>query len=151
VKIVIAADHEGFDLKSLLITSFKQKNILFKDMGTYSKDPVDYPNIAEELALAIREKKASRGILICGSGIGISIAANRMPWIRCGICHDTYSAHQGVEHDDMNVLALGSNIVSFKLAEEIIKSFLNAHFTNEMRHLRRLAEIKEIGMYYGIN
>jgi transaldolase/glucose-6-phosphate isomerase len=111
------------------------------DVGTHSKDPVDYADYAAAVGEALRERRAERGIILCGSGVGASMAANRIPGIRAGLCHDTYSAHQGVEHDDMNVLVLGGRVVGSELARELIHSFLNAHFSGEERHLRRLAKV----------
>jgi RpiB/LacA/LacB family sugar-phosphate isomerase len=109
--------------------------------GTHSKAPVDYPDYAAALGEALREKRAERGIMLCGSGVGASMAANRIPGIRAGLCHDTYSAHQGVEHDDMNVLVLGGRVVGIELARELIHAFVNARFTGEGRHRRRLAKL----------
>jgi transaldolase/glucose-6-phosphate isomerase len=111
------------------------------DLGTHSTDPVDYADYAEAVGRALRENRAERGILFCGSGVGASMAANRIPGIRAGLCHDTYSAHQGVEHDDMNVLVLGGRIVGVELARELMEAFLNARFTGEARHRRRLAKM----------
>jgi RpiB/LacA/LacB family sugar-phosphate isomerase len=148
VKIVIASDHEGFDLKDKLIKYFHEKNITLDDLGTYTHEPVDFPVFAEKLGLAIRDKKADRGILLCGSGVGVGIAANRMPWVRAGICHDTYSSHQGVEHDDMNVLVMGAGIVAIKLAADITSTFLQATFSGEDRHVRRLKEVVDMGRRY---
>jgi RpiB/LacA/LacB family sugar-phosphate isomerase len=111
------------------------------DLGTHNTDPADYSDYAEAVGCALREHRADRGILVCGSGVGASMAANRIPGIRAGLCHDTYSAHQGVEHDDMNVLVLGGRVVGAELACELIAAFLNARFTDEARHRRRLAKM----------
>jgi RpiB/LacA/LacB family sugar-phosphate isomerase len=148
MKIVIASDHEGFHLKKELISSFLKQDIILDDLGTYSAEPVDYPYFAEKVGLALRDKKADRGILLCGSGVGACFAVNKMPWVRSGICHDTYSAHQGVEHDDMNVLVIGASIISIKLAEEIVSNFLKAQFSGAERHVRRLKEVVEIERRY---
>ena len=118
-----------------------EENHEILDVGTYSKAPVDYPDYAEAVATALREYRAERGIILCGSGVGASMAANRIPGIRAGLCHDTYSAHQGVEHDDMNVLVLGGRVVGIELARELIHAFVNASFTAEARHRRRLAKM----------
>lgn len=114
------------------------------DVGAFNENPSDYPDFAEAVGRAILDQKAERGVLICGSGVGASVAANKLPGIRAGMCHDTYSAHQGVEHDDINVLVLGSRVIGVKLAEDLVKAFLGAKFTNEERHVRRLAKVKAL-------
>jgi len=114
------------------------------DVGTFNENPSDYPDFAEAVGKAVIDGRAERGVLICGSGIGASVAANKIIGIRAGICHDTYSGHQGVEHDDMNVLVMGSRIVGEKLAEDVVRAFLAAKFTNEERHVRRLAKVDAI-------
>jgi RpiB/LacA/LacB family sugar-phosphate isomerase len=119
------------------------------DVGTYSPDPVDYPDYAEALGKLILEGRAERGILICGSGVGASMAANKIPGIRAGLCHDTYSAHQCVEHDDVNVLVMGSRIIGSELARELVRAFLGAKYTAEERHQRRLKKVLEIEKRYG--
>jgi len=141
MQIVVGADHAGFELKQLLVTYLKQQNHSVIDVGTFDTSPVDYPDFAEAVGRAVLSGQAERGIVICGSGVGASIAANKLPGIRAAICHDTYSAHQGVEHDDMNVLVLGSRIIAIELAKELANSFLKARFSNEERHLRRLEKI----------
>ncbi|MCF6153991.1 MAG: bifunctional transaldolase/phosoglucose isomerase [Candidatus Brocadia sp.] len=141
MRIVIGSDHAGFELKEAVKAFLVEENRDVLDVGTYSKDPVDYPDYAEAIGTALREHRAERGILLCGSGVGASMAANRIPGIRAGLCHDTYSAHQGVEHDGMNVLVLGGRVVGIELARELIRAFLNASFTGEGRHLRRLAKM----------
>lgn len=141
--IVIGADHRGFTLKDKLKNSLS-KNYKVIDIGTSSSDPVDYPDIAESIAKEILSGKAERGILICGSGVGACVAANKFKGIRASTCHDVFSAHQGVEDDDMNVLCLGSGIVGESLANEIIDSFLNAKFKPEERYIRRLEKIRRI-------
>ena len=118
------------------------------DVGTHSTAPADYPDSAEALGNAVREGKAERGVLICGSGVGASAAANKLPGIRAAICHDAYSAHQGVEHDDMNVLVLGGRVVGPALAEELVRTFVAARFSNEERHLRRLGKLKALETRY---
>jgi ribose 5-phosphate isomerase B len=114
------------------------------DVGAFNDNPSDYPDFALLVGNAVLEGKGERGILICGSGVGVSVAANKIKGIRAAVCHDTYSAHQGVEHDDMNVLVLGSRVIGSKLAEDLVKAFLSANFTNEERHKRRLAKVKAI-------
>lgn len=141
MKLVIGSDHAGFELKTALATFLKGSGHEILDVGTYNTDPVDYPDFALAVGLAVLDGRAERGVLICGSGVGASVAANKIVGIRAGLCHDTYSAHQGVEHDDMNVLVLGSRILGVKLAEDLVKAYLGANFTNEERHKRRLAKI----------
>lgn len=141
MRIAIGSDHAGFDLKEEVKAFLTGENHSVLDVGTHSKAPVDYPDYAEAVAAALREYRAERGIMLCGSGVGASMAANRIPGIRAGLCHDTYSAHQGVEHDDMNVLVLGGRVVGIELARELIRAFVGARFTGEGRHLRRLAKM----------
>src|SRR5713226_6078615 len=138
MRIAIGADHAGFSLKQDLVSYLGGLDHEVNDLGTYTADPVDYPDYADAVGSAILKSSAERGILICGSGVGAAVAANKLPGIRAGLCHDTYSAHQGVEHDDFNVLVLGSRVVGVKLAEELVKAFLGAVFTHEERHVRRL-------------
>jgi RpiB/LacA/LacB family sugar-phosphate isomerase len=137
MKVAVAADHAGYPLKELVLKVIKMEGYQALDLGTDSTDPVDYPDYAEKLGTIIQTGQADRGILICGSGVGAAIAANKMDGIRAGLCHDTYSAHQSVEHDDANVLAIGSRIIGPELAAEIIRNFLNAEFSGEERHVRR--------------
>jgi ribose 5-phosphate isomerase B len=118
------------------------------DVGAFDEKPSDYPDFAEKVGRAVLDGKAERGILICGSGVGASVAANKLPGIRAGMCHDTYSAHQGVEHDDINVLVLGSRVIGVALAQDLIKAFLGAKFTNEERHVRRLGKVKALEVKY---
>lgn len=114
------------------------------DVGAFNENPSDYPDFAEAVGQAVLDGRAERGVLICGSGVGASVAANKLIGIRAGMCHDTYSAHQGVEHDNINVLVLGSRVIGEKLAEDLVKAFLGAKFTNEERHVRRLAKVHAI-------
>lgn len=145
MRIVLGADHAGFEMKQELVAYVRGLGHEVVDVGTSSgSEPDDYPDFAEAVGMAIREQKAERGILICGSGVGASVAANKIPGIRAGLCHDTYSAHQGVEHDDMNVLVLGSRIIGPALARELAESFLAAKFSGEERHVRRLGKVKAI-------
>jgi ribose 5-phosphate isomerase B len=120
------------------------------DVGTDGASPVDYPDFAEAVGRAILDGKAERGVLICGSGVGASVAVNKLPGIRAGLCHDTYSAHQGVEHDDMNVLVLGSRVIGDALSHELVAAFLGARFSNEERHARRLGKVKSIEARYAV-
>ncbi|HMQ79819.1 MAG TPA: RpiB/LacA/LacB family sugar-phosphate isomerase [Ignavibacteria bacterium] len=141
--IIIGADHRGFNLKEKLkVLLSKKYNVI--DVGTSSEDPADYPDIAEALAKAIQGGAGSKGIIICGSGVGACVAANKFRGIRAGICHDAFSAHQGVEDDDMNVICLGGGIVGESLAVEVINTFLNAKFKPEERYVRRLEKVKKI-------
>jgi ribose 5-phosphate isomerase B len=140
--VAIAADHAGYALKQEMIPTLRSDGHEVEDLGTQSLAPVDYPDVAEWLARAMLTGEVERGVLICGSGVGASVAANKFPGIRAGLCHDTYSAHQGVEHDDMNVLVLGARVIGTELARELMRAFLQARFTHEERHERRLAKIK---------
>ena len=144
MKIVIGSDHAGFQLKVAMGDLLRSLNQEVLDVGAFNENPSDYPDFAEAVGKAILDRKAERGVLICGSGVGASVAANKLTGIRAAVCHDTYSAHQGVEHDDMNVLVLGSRITGVKLAEDLVKAFLAAKFTNEDRHVRRLAKVKAL-------
>jgi RpiB/LacA/LacB family sugar-phosphate isomerase len=144
MKVAVASDHAGFLMKQDVAEYLKKNGFDVVDLGTNSQDPVDYPDFSEAVGRALLEGKAERGIVICGSGVGASVAANKIPGIRAGLCHDHYSAHQGVEHDDMNVLVLGSRVIGLEMAHELTLAFLNAKFTGEDRHQRRLAKIKSI-------
>jgi len=144
MKIVIGSDHAGFQLKVAMGDLLRSMNQEVLDVGAFNENPSDYPDFAEAVGRAILDRKAERGVLICGSGVGASVAANKLVGIRAAVCHDTYSAHQGVEHDDMNVLVLGSRIIGVKLAEDLVKAYLAAKFTNEDRHVRRLAKVKTL-------
>lgn len=141
MRVVIGADHAGFDLKQSLSQDLHDWDHVVLDVGTHSCDPVDYPDFAEAVAAAVNGGDVDRGVLICGSGVGASIAANKIPGIRAGLCHDVYSAHQGVEHDDINVLVLGAGVVGVQLARDLLQAFLNASFSGEERHLRRLQKV----------
>lgn len=144
MKIAISSDHAGFDLKTYIIKKIKADGYITLDLGTNNTRPADYPDYAKKAALAMKNKKTDRAIIICGSGVGACITANKFKGIRAAVCHDTYSAAQGVEHDDMNVLCIGARIISRKLAEKIVKNFLKAKFTGEKRHIRRLNKVKSI-------
>ena len=142
--IALGSDHAGFALKERVKAELREFGFPIDDVGTFSKDPVDYPDIVAKVAEAIMTGKAQRGILLCGSGVGASVTANKFPGIRAAICHDIYSAHQGVEHDDMNVLALGARVIGDEVAAELCRAFIDAKFTEEERHVRRLGKIKAI-------
>src|SRR5712691_1989832 len=148
MRIVVGSDHAGFDLKEQMAAYLRELGYQVTDIGTHSTAPVDYPDYAEAVGVALREGRADRGVLICGSGVGASVAANKLPGIRAGLCHDTYSAHQGVEHDDMNVLVLGARVIGSALAGDLVLNFLKANFTGEERHLRRLKKIKALEAKY---
>src|SRR6202047_949414 len=141
MKIVIGSDHAGFALKNSVGDLLRSLGHQVLDVGAFNENPSDSPDFAEAVGKAILDRKAERGVLICGSGVGASVAANKLTGIRAAVCHDTYSAHQGVEHDDMNVLVLGSRITGVKLAEDLVKGFLPAQFTNADRPARRLAKV----------
>ena len=141
MRIVIGSDHAGFELKRTLIDYVGDLGHEILNVGTDGPTPVDYPDFAAKTAKVILDGEADRGILICGSGVGASVSANKIPGIRAAICHDSYSARQGVEHDDMNILVLGARIVASSLAKDLVDIFLAAEFTGEERHKRRLEKI----------
>lgn len=142
--IAVATDHAGFPLKESIIEVLKSSGFQTVDLGTNDQQSVDYPDYAEKLGKVIQSGNAGRGVLLCGSGVGASVAANKMKGIYAGVCHDTYSAHQSVEHDNMNVLCLGARVIGEELAKEIVLAFANAHFSSEDRHVRRVMKIKRI-------
>ncbi len=144
MRIAVGCDHGGFPLKDTVLEAVRGMGHELLDCGTHSEDPVDYPEFASAVAKALIEGKADRGIVLCGSGVGAAVAANKIDGIRAGLCHDTYSAHQGVEHDDLNVLCLGARIIGSSLATEIIEAFLQARFSAEERHQRRLDKVLEL-------
>ncbi len=145
MKIAIGADHGGFELKQFLIEELKKKNYDLTDLGNTVYDAKDdYPDFAIEVANAVSSGKADRGIIICGSGVGANIAANKVKGVRACLCHDTYSAHQGVEHDAMNVLCMGARIIGIETAKSLVFSFLNANFIKEERFMRRLEKVNNI-------
>ena len=148
MRVAIGADHAGFQLKQVISEHLRSAGHAIIDVGTASDAPVDYPDYAEALAKVIGEGNADRGVLICGSGVGASVAANKIPGIRAGLCHDSYSACQGVEHDEMNVLVLGARIIGSALAKELVDRFLAAQFSREERHLRRVGKIKALEQRY---
>ena len=142
--VAIGADHAGFPLKVELVALLHARGVTVLDLGTHSADPVDYPDIAEAVGGALQQGRARRGILVCGSGAGACIAANKLTGVRAAVCHDTYSAHQAVEHDDANILCLGSRIIGGALAEELLDTWLGAAFAGEDRFVRRLNKVVAI-------
>jgi len=139
--IALGADHGGFPLKKYIVDAIKSSGNRILDLGTFDETPVDYPDYAKSVAEALVGEQAQRGVLLCGSGVGACVAANKIAGIRACLCHDTYSAHQGVEHDDMNILCLGARVIGPALAVELVESFLRARFSGEARHRRRLGKI----------
>ena len=149
MKLVIASDHAGFPLKEEVRAYLGKTGHEVVDLGAYNTEPSDYPDFAKKVGLALKRGEATRGILICGSGVGVCVAANKMPGIRAGMCHDTYSAHQGVEHDDMNVCVLGARIIGSALAFEVVDRFVGAQFiTSEERFTRRFRKVLAIEARY---
>ena len=145
MKVALGVDHRGFAIKDELIAMLEEAGHQVVDLGTDSDTSVDYPDFAASVGRAVADAAADRGVIVCGSGVGASIAANKIPGVRAGMCHDTYSAHQGVEHDDMNVLCLGSGIVGLSVISELLHAFLSASFdSREPRYVRRLSKVKAI-------
>ena len=144
MKVVIGSDHAGFQMKNAMGVLLASLGHEVLDVGAYNENPSDYPDFAEAVGKAVLDGRAQRGVLICGSGVGASVAANKVRGIRAGMCTDTYSAHQGVEHDNINVLVLGSRITGEKVAEELVRAYISAKFTNEERNVRRLAKVKAL-------
>lgn len=149
MRIAVGADHAGFQLKQRIAAALLESGHDVIDLGTQSEAPVDYPDFAEAVAKNILTGLAERGVLICGSGVGASVASNKIPGIRAGLCHDSYSARQGVEHDDMNVLVLGARVIGAELARDLVSHFVAAVYTDEERHRRRLAKITALEKRYG--
>jgi RpiB/LacA/LacB family sugar-phosphate isomerase len=148
--IAVASDHAGFSLKETVLAYLRGLGHSVEDLGTCDTTPVDYPDFAEAVATAVLSERVKRAVLICGSGVGASVAANKFRGIRAGLCHDTYSAHQGVEHDHMNVLVLGGRVIGEALAHELVGAFVGAKQSQEDRHLRRLAKIEAIEAKSGL-
>jgi len=145
LSVALGADHGGFSLKSELLPWLHDQGYEVLDLGAHTFDPADdYPDFAVAVAQAVASGKAQRGIVVCGSGVGACIVANKLPGIRACLCHDTYSARQGVEHDDMNILCLGARVIGVELAKELVAAFLSARFSGEERHQRRLQKILTI-------
>ena len=144
MKIAIGCDHAGFPLKAALIEVIKDSGHNVDDVGAFDDQPSDYPDFARAVAERIASLRAERGVLICGSGVGASVAANKVPRVRAALCHDTFSARQGVEDDDLNVLCVGARVIGPALAKEVLLAFLEARFSHADRHARRLGKIKAI-------
>jgi ribose 5-phosphate isomerase B len=148
MKVVIGSDHAGYQLKNAMGDLLRSMGNEVLDIGAFNENPSDYPDFAEAVGRAVLDGRAERGVLVCGSGVGASVAVNKLPGIRGGMCHDTYSAHQGVEHDDINVLVLGSRVIGVALAQDLVRAFLGAKFSNEERHVRRLGKVKALETKY---
>ena len=144
MRIAIGSDHAGYELKEHLSSWLAESGHAVYDLGTHSKEPVDYPDYAASVARAVLDGRAERGVVICGSGAGAAIAANKLNGIRAAVAHDAYTAHQMVEHDDVNVLCLGSRVIGQALAEDLVSNFIEAKFTREDRHVRRLGKISSL-------
>lgn len=142
MRIAVGSDHAGYPLKEHLASWLAESGHAVYDLGTHSSDPVDYPDYAAAVSQAVLDGRADRGVIVCGSGAGASIAANKIRGIRAGVAHDAYTAHQMVEHDDVNVLCLGSRVVGQALAEDLVSTFIDAQFSRDDRHVRRLDKIK---------
>ena len=142
MRVAVAADHAGFPLKTMVIETVRAAGHEVLDLGVFNRKAVDYPDYAAKVALAIQNKEAERGIILCGSGVGACITANKFKGVYASVCHDTYSAHQGVEHDDMNVICLGGRIIGPELVREIVCAFLKAEFSTEERHVRRVNKVR---------
>lgn len=142
--VAVGADHGGYMLKTSIVAALRDAGHELLDLGAFDEEPSDYPDFALAVAEAVRAGKAERGVVVCGSGVGACVAANKVPGIRAGIAHDTFSAHQGVEDDDMNVVCLGARVIGRELALEVVRTFLGARFSGAERHVRRLAKVREI-------
>lgn len=147
-RVAVGADHAGFPLKKTVIDYLKSAGFEVQDFGTHSEEPVDYPDFAIAVGEAIKEGKADMGVVLCGSGVGASVAANKIPGVRAGLCHDTFSARQGREDDDTNVLCMGARVIGQNLAVEILKAFVNAEFSGADRHVRRLNKVISVEKRY---
>ncbi len=142
--VAIGGDHAGFGMKSLLVEFLCGQHLMVVDCGTHDESPCDFTDFAETVGVKVISGEVERGILVCGSGVGVSVAANKIPGVRASLCHDTYSAHQGVEHDDMNILCIGARVIGPELAMEIVAAFLVAQFTPQPRHQRRVDKLLDL-------
>lgn len=148
-RFAVGADHAGFPLKEVVVAELRALGYEVTDLGVFDETPVDYPDISEAVAKAVAQGRADRGVIVCGSGVGACVAANKVRGVRAGTCHDTFSAHQGVEDDDMNVLCLGGRIVGTQLAREIVRAFASAVFSTEERFHRRLEKVLALEERFG--
>jgi len=148
MRIAMGADHAGYSYKAQLAAELQEQGHDVSDLGTYGPEPVDYPDFAVAVAEVVASGGAERGILVCGSAVGVCVTANKIPGVRAGVCHETYSAHQGVEHDDMNVLCMGERIIGIEVAREVVAAFVGARYSGEPRHARRLAKVLAIEARY---
>jgi ribose 5-phosphate isomerase B len=144
MRIAIGGDHAGFSLKGQLVEYLRSEDHVVVDHGSYTPEPVDFPDIAQAVCAAVRQGDAERGIMVCGTGVGACIAANKIPGIRAAVCHDTYCAHQCIEHDNVNVLCIGAQIVGIELVKEIVRTYLHAQFSTEAHFRRRVAKLVEL-------
>lgn len=149
MRVAVGCDHAGFPLKADVIAAIRALGHEVHDLGTHDDEAVDYPDIAEAVGRAVTAGEAERGVIACGSGVGAAIAANKLPGIRAATCHDTFSARQGVEDDDMNVLSLGARVIGPQLARELVRAFLDAHFSGAERHVRRLNKVRALEQRFG--
>jgi len=144
MNVAVSCDHAGFLYKSTIIQTIQSQGHTVIEMGSNSTEPVDYPDITEPVAQAVQSGRADRAIIVCGSGIGVTFTANKYKGVRASVCHDSYSAHQGVEHDDLNVLCLGAKVVGIEVAKELVTAFLAATFSSQERYHRRKEKVEEI-------
>lgn len=149
MKVALGADHAGYKLKDDVAAALKKSGHEVLDLGTSGPESVDYPDFAQAVGEAVLDGRVERGVVICGSGVGASVAANKLKGIRAAVCHDHYSAGQGVEHDDMNVLVLGARVIGTATAHDLVQAFLGAHYTKEERHERRLAKVAALESHFG--
>lgn len=148
MKLVLSADHAGFELKEALRAHLQSQGHEVIDLGVFNTEPADYPDVAENVGLAVTDGRAERGILVCGSGVGAVISANKLPGVRAGLTHDAYSAEQGVQHDDMNVMVLGGRVIGSELAKDLARRFVEAKFQPLERYVRRLEKVKALEEKY---
>jgi ribose 5-phosphate isomerase B len=148
MKVAIGSDHAGYRYKQILADGLRDAGHEVLDLGTDGPQSVDYPDYARAVAEAVARGEVERGILVCGSAVGVSVVANKVPGIRAGVCHDTYTAHQAVDHDDINVLCLGERVIGIEVARSVTDAFMNARFSDEERHRRRLDKVLEVERHY---
>lgn len=148
MRVAVGSDHAGYRYKTLLIPLLRELGHQVRDLGTHSEEPVDYPDYGEAVALTVVRGDADRGLLVCGSALGVVVAANKVPGARAAVCHDTYSARQAVEHDDINLLCLGERVIGIETARELVRAFFGAEFSGDERHRRRLRKIQALEEKY---